>query len=149
MMIELLEATPEDVVMVTRNLRESDALEVAVSTGLAAKDAVFRSASASDRLWVIKVEGEPVTLVGVVKAGPQLGRPWMVATPAIEEHAEPVARRLRLVLDMMYLEYPELANYAMLDNKLSVRFLEWLGFKFLGPVTDIGGHRFQLFVGER
>ncbi|MNF12754.1 hypothetical protein D3C80_2143590 [compost metagenome] len=43
--------------------------------------------------------------------------------------------------------YSVLRNFVDARNTVSIRWLEWLGFRLLEPV-DIGGHQFRLFEME-
>lgn len=149
-MIELAIATPEDILDVTLRLRPEDIDELeAGHDEMSAIQVVGLSVERSTKVWAVRVMGYPEVLVGVTETqnDPTVGMPWMVSTPVIREYPMGIARVLKQVTEEMYQLYPRLGNYAMLGNRVSVRFLEWLGFRFHGPVVYKGGRVFQLFTG--
>lgn len=149
-MIELDAPTPEDLDVVLANLRGIDRIELEAGTDMPAEEVLLFSVRNAVNMWTIRQDGAPVILAGVnpVVSKVDVGIPWMVATPEIEDHPQAFAKRLVIIRDQMFLRYQTLANYAMVDNDIMVRFLEWLGFAFRGPFVTRGDRTFQLFVGE-
>jgi len=150
-MIELDAPTPSDLDGVLDNLRDIDRIELEAGAFETAEEHLLLSAQDALDMWVLRQDGTPVVLAGINPPASEvnIGIPWMVATPSIEKHPMAFAKRLVTIRDLMFLWYPTLANYAMVDNNIMVRFLEWLGFEFKGPLVPRDDRMFQLFIGDR
>lgn len=127
------EATNEDITSVASRLRDSDRREIIASSG---KDPTKRLLEATQLpslgIWVGEINDNPEVLFGVVNIpGSPIGSPWMVCTD------EPV-KNLRGFLDVCQewvdhfsKQYPLLINYVHAENKTHIRWLKWVGFKFI------------------
>jgi hypothetical protein len=69
----------------------------------------------------------------------------MLGSDAIQAEALGIARRTRRYFDELNEPYPILWNYIDDRNKVSMKWLEWGGFKLLAP-ADFGGHLFHIFA---
>jgi hypothetical protein len=112
--------------------------------------AIRRSYERSAAKWTGTVDGVPACILGVeiVSKLTLTGRPWLLGTGAVEDHALPFLRRSRFCLDAMLAIAPELENYVDARNAVSIAWLRWLGFS-IDPAEPYGAlgrpfHRFHM-----
>jgi hypothetical protein len=131
----------------TPKLRKDDLDEIeamgATSPERALRDSLSLSthgyAILSSRVGVIAMFGaapSPLPGVGIV---------WMLGSDDIQTEALGIARRTRRYFDELNKPYPVLWNYIDDRNKVSMRWLEWGGFKLLRE-TRFGPHLFHIFA---
>ena len=75
------------------------------------------------------------------------GRIWMLSCEGIEKHALPVSRITRGEIKRFLSQYKQLYNIVDERNQITIRWLDWLGFKF-GATHIIGSSKkpFKEFV---
>lgn len=126
-------------------MRPADVAEVAVM-GRTPLDAMKVSMRRSQRAWTIIADGKAIAMFGVgetnVLAG--VGAPWMLGTPEIERHVMPFLRGGRHWVRQLLDGYTVLRNCVDDRNKLSIRWLKWLGFEMGKPVS-FKGQLFRVF----
>lgn len=112
-------------------MREADAFEVWASHLHTPEGAVVWSMQNSDECWAGLINGVPCCLFGVATSSliGKVGCPWMLGTREIEKHAIPFLKRSKVVVDSWKENYDYLHNYVHTSNKVSIRWLRWLGFK--------------------
>ncbi|MDT3669525.1 MAG: hypothetical protein ROZ37_04220 [Aromatoleum sp.] len=133
MHIEIHPVTAEDVEFVATHLREADRLELSLSRpAIAPPDTVREAAAISESCRVLRAGDEAVVIFGVVaaRADPILhyGVPWMVASDRIAEIRKGFIEASRIEVEAMHARFPVLYNRVHRDNKVSMRWLRWLGF---------------------
>lgn len=94
----------------------------------------------------------PAAMAGVAPAGilSFTGRPWMLATPALDSAPRTLLARLsqRHVAIMLRL-FPRLENWVHADNRRSLRWLKWCGFVIDEPrACGVAGELFHRFYKE-
>lgn len=77
--------------------------------------------------------------------------PWMVATPLIETTK---AKRLFLkkskaITRDLVGDYSRAWNMVFAENRLTIRWLKWVGFEFVGDPVMVGGYQFLPFEFRR
>ncbi|MDT8419345.1 MAG: hypothetical protein RQ754_02850 [Desulfuromonadales bacterium] len=130
MRARIVQALPEHIPMIAQNVREDDRREFAAlwTTAEQAMRAGLPSATAA---WTGLVDDEPICMFGVSPVGfllPEQGRPWMMGTDRLDEHAVLFLRRCRPVIRDMLRLYPHLVNHVASFNVRAVQWLKWLGF---------------------
>lgn len=126
---------------IAENLRKEDLDEVRATIG--DRDpfwGIFESYEASTATWLILDDtGLPIGVFGVSShMVPKVGVAWMLGTPGILKNAHSVARQTRQYVGEMQDLYPIL--WANVDgrNELSMRWLEWSGFKLMDADANFG-----------
>lgn len=147
-MIEVREATLEDALAVAENIRPEDAEEIAALTSAPPSTALRASLDSSRLAKAVLVNGELAAVFGVadISASKEIGTVWLIGTPRLEEIPWEFAKQSRRYLDEMFAarHYRVVRNYVYLKNETHVRWLKWLGAKFLGPKIR-GFQRFEIY----
>lgn len=122
------------------NMRDSDVDEVAASSNLAPLDALRSSISLSTHGYcVVSDTCGPVAMFGAAPAGLDgSGAVWMLGTDGIRTEAYAIARATRKYFDILNDAYFLLWNFIDARNALSMRWLEWGGFKLLAEHPEHG-----------
>ena len=128
----LVPATPDLARQLAPNLRHDDAEEVFAATGYGA-DIVLPIALEFAGQATAAVDDEGVVCMwGVHKATTLsgVGHPWLLGTPRmVTKHRRTFRDLSLLIAENMRLEYDVLENFVDARNKISIRWLGWLGFK--------------------
>ena len=149
--VELTRAViPSDIDYIAENMRTDDIDELS-ALGFKPKDAlvVGHSSSTLDMTLVCPKTGLPGAILGVTKLdqdlpdGPSLGSIWLLGTPLIEQNTVCFLRQSKITLPSLFSETgcDALGNYVYEKNALHIKWLRWLGFKFLrrvqmGPLNE-------------
>jgi len=127
-------------------MRKADIDEVKASSGRSPSGALIYSLRKSDKAWTVMIDGVPEAMFGVgyinVLAG--VGAPWMLGTDEIERNAMGFLRRSVVCRSQLLERYPVLTNFVDERNTMSLRWLEWLGFKLSNSI-EYRGYRFRSF----
>ena len=70
---------------------------------------------------------------------------WLLCTHKVEEHPVKFLRFIKKYNDTLTTKYNPTWNIAWLGNDLHIRWLKWMGAKFLDNVVKINGEKFQRF----
>lgn len=140
-------ARPIHIRHIARHMRPADRDEVAASHGLAPFSALKLSLHRSKRAWTImSPEDVPIGMFGVgdanILAG--VGSPWLLGTDELPRHAMIFLRNCPYWVGQLLEGYTVLRNCVDDRNKLSMRWLKWLGFTIGEPVA-FKGHLFRMF----
>lgn len=132
---------------IARNMRRADRDEIAAMSGKSPGAALAYSLRKSSRAWTIMApDGRPIGMFGVgdvnILAG--VGCPWLLGTDELPRHAIVFLRNCPYWLGQLFRGYDVLRNFVDERNTLSMRWLKWLGFKFLDQV-EFRGQRFRMF----
>ena len=146
------QATVDDAHKIAPMLREQDRREVLAASGYTPEvvlPTAFTIEGDKDIIFAETVDGDPILIAGVRETQPRIGAIWMVGTPLIEQYAFRYARHARRKVDKeWHAKWPCLWNMAWADNDLHVRWLEYMGFKFLRRVEH-RGHSFIEFARHK
>ena len=145
---EIVPTIHAHILPVAFNLRECDLIELAASSGRSALTAINDGFARSVRCWTALVDDKPVAIFGVAPISILTGEaaPWLLAT----DGAHKVRKRF-LIESMSYVKemlslYPVLRNAVHVDNKASIRWLNWLGFDILDALPiGVDGALFHPF----
>lgn len=141
---------PGDVEHVAAHMREADVDEVWASSASRPLEAVARSVENSEKVWTLVYGDEPVAIFGVVRKSylSNVGVPWLLGTSKIVDHVPAFLRLSKVYIPIMADGYARLENYVDFRNKLSIRWLQWMGFSIghLVPslVLGVKFHRFYM-----
>ena len=134
-------------------IRRADADEIWAAEGIPPAPAIAGTIAATDTGWAACLHGETVAIFGVVGAWikadektegsfperadchPPLrcGFPWLLATDVIERHPVHFYRMSKIFIKWMRARFDYLENWVDARNFLSLRWLEWAGFKIEEP----------------
>ncbi len=134
-------ATLADVTSISGKLRAADVDEALAAYGLPIEAALKYSVDVSDEAWIARdSEGEDVLLYGVASAQecPEVGVPWMVATPLLPRYGKSLMRDGMKWIDRIHKRYPILANMADARNTVHTAWLRRMGFTLLPAKTGLG-----------
>ncbi len=142
-------ATLDDVADLAPRLRQADRDEVWASHRNSPADALSRSLGMSTHAWAGLADGRLVCLWGVcpISLISRTGAPWLLGSDDIETYQMAFLRRSRPFVDEMLGVYTVLTNWVDDRNRVSMRWLRWLGFN-LFPAQPFGPdglpfHRFE------
>lgn len=126
----------EDVEILAPQLRRGDVEEIYAQSLRGPRDGLLLSLKVSTHAWSGWAGNELVCMFG---CGPRnlafgIGSPWLLASPALEDHAVAFLRRNRKILNEITATYCRLENWVDVRNTTAIRWLEWLGFTILDPV---------------
>lgn len=106
------------------SIRDIDRLEVAAATGHDAAEGIAHSIALSELLWVIDNNGTVEGIFGVTSEGCI----WLLMTDNVRSFWRAFAQGSKEVIEVAAHHYPILWNFCAKENKLTIRWLQWLGF---------------------
>ena len=122
-------ATVEAAIEVASNLLPEDRQEVVEGHGVDPLKELILAAHEGSCVWVEVPNGKTAGMAGV---GPN-GEVWMLCTPAILEYPLTFAREAKRFIESR--EEPLLWNIVDKRNKVHLKLLRFLGFKFLREIS--------------
>jgi len=149
MKVEVVRARAEHIAPVAANMRAADREEVWASCRATPQEALEDSYQKSHLAYSVLVDGVPVGMLGVgdvnVLAG--VGAPWLLGTDGMMR----VPKRVFLAGSVKIVgqwrgRYALMSNYVDGRNKVSIRWLKWLGFEMKEPVmmNGVEFYRFEM-----
>lgn len=147
----LRKATAEDVAFLATRLCEADRQEVE-ATGATPFEALYDGLHLSDNaLTMLHPDGEPIGMcgVGTFLAEPiRCGAVWMLGTDRIKAVPTVFLRESKRWVDDQFNTYQLLCNFVDERNDVHVKWLKWLGFKFIArhPLHGVERRPFLEFV---
>lgn len=131
-------AKKEDVDLLASQIRTGDVKELWHSHGMETKEALDISFSDSVEAFTIIYDEQPIGMFGYGEIDENIGVPWLLASDKLPEIAREFLRGSKeWIQDVLTKKYM-LFNYVHADNKEAIRWLEWLGFKFLRRIENFG-----------
>tara|TARA_R110000744_G_scaffold380326_3_gene500756 strand:+ start:21337 stop:21795 length:459 start_codon:yes stop_codon:yes gene_type:complete len=129
--VEFKKPTPEMIQFIADNMRQADVDEVMAAANSTPLQAITGGIEISYSSSVAVINGDIVAIMGVVKntALSSTGVPWLLGTEAIVKHYREFLGASPSVLNAMINVCPNLVNHVYVENKVSIRWLKWLGFK--------------------
>lgn len=129
--------TFEDIAAIAAVVRAQDADECMAACGLDVRTALEMAHPMTEKMWAGEVDGQIVVLAGVSSSQerPDIGVPWMMSSPVMDEVAIPFLKENRWVVDEMKEEHLLLTNFVDARNVKAIRWLKWLGFRILPAET--------------
>ena len=144
--------TPEAIQFIADNMREADRIEVWASGRYTPLEALELSIKRSKKSVIVYGDGVPLTALGIVLRGllSDVGIPWLLSAEQALKYRKQFLKLSPPVIEEMLDICPKLVNHVHIDNKLSIRWLKWLGFAIEDP-EPIGttGELFHRFHIER
>lgn len=126
---------PDDIALLAPKLREIDVKEIEAMTGEDPETGLRESFKVSlECNSIFADDGEIVGMFGVVDAAPDLGVPWLLASPRLPEIAKVFMAGAEDWVKKIQGQFPVLANYVMADNEVAIRWLKRLGFVMMQKI---------------
>ncbi len=150
--VQLVKPTLDMVESIAADMRQADAAEVWASHGHTPIQAVMAGWKLSQYSVVVMVNDEPCVIMGLVSRDllSGIGTPWLLGTEKALNHAREFFRLSPPVINDMLKVCPRLFNYVHADNKVSIKWLKWIGFIIDEPIPHgINGELFHRFHLER
>jgi hypothetical protein len=139
-----------DIVMLARDMRQSDRDELAVVCDLTPLDAVWASVLASDQRFLSAcLDGEELLcIVGCTPDNQGAAKPWLLATEKMDAgYCKRLTREAREGLAKMLAVYPRLYNFVDVRQVQTIRWLEALGFGIGARQGALHGEVFYFGMG--
>jgi ribosomal protein S18 acetylase RimI-like enzyme len=135
-----------DVEHIIDHLRPEDEEEIRALDGSTAEQALAETPDLLENSQVWEVDGEVVCIFGVTPYEGKQGIIWMLATKNFDQYSMMFAARCKSVVAQMVSKYDYVFNYVYSENKRSIRWLKWLGFRVGKPeAIGIEGGNFHRF----
>lgn len=118
--------TPEAILKLGNTMRPCDVAELMAVTYLPPLLAVQVSINNShpDFLWAYYADDTLLCIAGCTL----LGNPWLLATPALDDHLQHVTQEAKRQVRMMLKHWVKLSNIIDVRNRKTLRWLKALGF---------------------
>jgi hypothetical protein len=136
------EASAEDLIDVSRRLREADRQEVIANCGVPPELSIPAYSLSAHKPWVggLKSDNLPEIIFGFdpIPFVPYGACCWMVSGDRIYDHAPFIMWISRRVFDHAHETYPLLTNFIDERNTRHIAWIKWLGFKFIRRIPEFG-----------
>ena len=143
-------ATLADASYMAQYMRDSDKLELRLSSGDDLEDTLEKSFKASSDCRVACVNGIPCCIFGVAPLFDEVAAPWMVATKAVYRFKGKLITDAVGWIESIKPNFRRLVNFVHAENTSSIAWLKRLGFTI--GYTDleygVGKAPFKLFFME-
>lgn len=152
MATRLVKPTPAHVHTIAANMRDEDAAEVWASHRHTPLEAMTSGFELSDLSVVVEVDGAPIAMTGLVKGSLLTGHgvPWLLSSREALAHRREFLLQSPPIIEQMLSVCPRLSNYVHAENRLSIRWLKWLGFTVDAPLpAGLNKELFHRFHLER
>ena len=144
--IKIIPARFSHIRPIAERMRQADRDEVFAASGRSPVGALLFSLKRSSMVWTAIVDGRPEVMFGVgdlnILAG--VGAPWLLGTDAVERNYVAFLRGSVEWRDQLLRDYSTLRNFVDERNRVSIRWLRWLGFTISDPII-LQGNAFRLF----
>jgi len=132
---EIRDATEDDVEFLSTRLRAMDLKEISSASGRFPRAALRSGLRTSTICRVGLADGVVICIYGV---RPQSSLSceasvWMLGTDDLQKHAMKFGRECGIQVKEMLKDFKVILNYCHAENKLTIRWLKWLGFKINKP----------------
>lgn len=150
--IKFVKPTLEIVRSIAADMRPADADEVFASHGHTPIQAIMGGWEVSQYSVVIMVNNTPCVIMGLVNRDILTGTgvPWLLGTENALKYSREYFKLSPPVIKEMLDICPRLFNYVHAENKMSIKWLRWLGFNIDEPKPHgVKGELFHRFHLER
>ena len=126
-------------------IRNNDRLEVG-AYGFDNCEESLLNALENDRITITALDKDdvPFAMFGVGDAG-EMPYIWLLGSDSVAENWYTFAKASKKLLPHLIKDYPIVTNLVLKDYEASVRWLKWLGAKFIREV-DLAGYTFYEFI---
>jgi hypothetical protein len=142
--------TARDIDFLVENIRDEDTAEINAMGGMTAREALDSTPNLDENAWVWEKNGKVMCIFGVnpIEELDRTGAIWLLGTKYFDDHHMVFAAACSSVFEELIKDYKMVFNYVYAENKKSIKWLEWLGFKVRDaqPIGINGAnfHRFEM-----
>lgn len=130
MKIRVSKPTEEDIQYIAENMRGADKKEIWLADRSRPYAALKYCVQLSDKAYVLRADDKPVFIFGVEREGlSDVGKVWMLSTDKINDVKCEVAFLSKKYVLLLTKGFDKVYNYVYCENKISLKWLEWLGFE--------------------
>ena len=141
-MIEYRHSVLPDIYKLAKDLRQADIDEVQAAVGESGQKALLHGYLLSKECFTIYEQDSPLAMFGYRIVDPGISaQVWMLAGNNLEKHKVRFLKRSAELVFFLNQKAPLLFNVVDLRNELHIRWLDWLGFKFVRVIPDFGAER--------
>ena len=127
---------PSDIyVIMDQGLREQDRKELD-AMGVNAEETLRHGLKNSDECLTVVVDSVPVAMFGVVRHTDISGIVWFLGTDGLFNISRQFLTESKHWLNHISKGYLLVGNIVHVENTISIRWLQWLGFTFLARQGD-------------
>ena len=127
-------------------LREYDSIEVSVGQFGDNEEALLYGVRNDDvTITGLDPDGKPIVMFGVGSSDDSIPYIWLLGSKGVRDYWYTFAKASRELLPHLLLDHPCVANIVLKEYDDSVRWLRWLGAKFIREV-EINDHQFYEFI---
>lgn len=151
-MVKFVKPTVEIIQHIADNMRAEDAAEVWASHRHTPMQALSAGMKLSDYTVVVCVDDVPCAILGLVIHDILTGSgvPWLLSTEDALKHKREFLKQSPPVIQEMLSICPRLFNHVHIENRISIRWLKWLGFTIDAPQpSGFDGELFHRFHLEK
>ena len=141
--IEIGKASEKHIVPIAKNMRDIDKKEISVSgVNETPYDSLQYAYNKSVKAYTIIIDDNPVVMFGVVNASllANYGIVWCLGSDNINRIKKTFIQKSKAYIEECLKGYKYVEIYVWIENKLSIKWLKWCGFKFDEPCA-IGKHK--------
>ena len=127
-----------DCYVIAENIREDDRREILAMSGGEPLEAMVAGFIHSDNPRTVLVGETPVAMFGSGEVEPGVGAVWLLGTDGIHDISRQFLRESKHWLEQLHDKYEMLFNYVDERNTVHIKWLKWLGFKFINRHKQFG-----------
>jgi len=133
--IKVVPATQELIDRMKGNIRKADHEEGLASHGIGAVCGIQISFNLSDSCWIVLLNNEPAFAFGVGKESifSKKAIVWLLGTPLMDKMKVSILRGFKPYIKAMFEGVSLIENYVDERNKVSKKWLKFMGFKLDEP----------------
>lgn len=151
-MVDFVKPTDEMIEYIAANMRDADALEVWEMCRHTPLQSIRAGLDISKFSTVAVINGIPCAVFGLVVVDilSGTGVPWLLGTDYAVEQRRVFLKHCKQGLGQMLDICPNLFNYVHADNKISVRWLKYMGFNIEKalPIGTNGAMFHKFSIGD-
>lgn len=132
------EATLEDVVYLSTRLRKADIDEIEASSGGSPAQALVEGFRYSSKCRVGVYNNNPFVIFGARPVVQGVGAIWALGSDDLLKARVEFLRQSKKWVDVIHQDFPLLFNYIDARNTVHIRWVRWLGFKFINIHPEHG-----------
>ncbi len=135
MAVEIVRYADEHFAPLVAGLREIDRRELYMLSRLQPADAFALTVGLAVAAWTAIDDGRVVCVFGINRRSmlSSVGVPWLVGTDEVALHGREFARKSRGYFSLFERAFPQMENFVLEENAVTVRWLKWLGFDMDEP----------------
>ena len=128
-----------DCLKLAPKLREQDKNEVMASHGLEPVTALHLSFKLSNKSYSIIHDDEVIGMFGYGPGDSDIvAVPWLLASDKLKEISREFLPQSKTWVEEVNKDFPILVNYVDARNTVAIRWLKFLGFKFIRKIDKFG-----------